>query len=78
MKRRRPGLWLLLGLCAALMFVVAGCGGDDESTAATTATETAGTTTGTSAGPAIKVGLVTDIGGLDDRSFNFLANKGLD
>ena len=29
-------------------------------------------------GPAIKIGLVTDIGGLDDRSFNFLANKGLE
>jgi basic membrane protein A len=27
---------------------------------------------------AFKVALVTDIGGLDDRSFNFLANKGLD
>ena len=26
---------------------------------------------------AFKVALVTDIGGLDDRSFNFLANKGL-
>ena len=36
------------------------------------------TTTARSAGPAIKVGLVTDIGGLDDRSFNFLANKGLE
>ena len=59
--------------------VVAGCGSDDDNTAgATTAAETAGTTTDTSAGPAIKVGLVTDIGGLDDRSFNFLANKGLD
>ena len=30
-----------------------------------------------SSGPKIKVGLVTDIGGLNDRSFNFLANKGL-
>jgi basic membrane protein A len=29
------------------------------------------------AGTAFKVALVTDIGGLDDRSFNFLANKGL-
>ena len=29
-------------------------------------------------GPSIKVGLVTDIGGLDDRSFNFLANQGLE
>ena len=28
-------------------------------------------------GDAFKVALVTDIGGLDDRSFNFLANKGL-
>jgi basic membrane protein A len=27
---------------------------------------------------AFKVALVTDIGGLDDRSFNFLANKGLE
>ena len=29
------------------------------------------------AGSAFKVALVTDIGGLDDRSFNFLANRGL-
>ena len=27
---------------------------------------------------AIKAGVVTDIGGLNDRSFNFLANKGLE
>jgi basic membrane protein A len=31
----------------------------------------------TSAASPLKVGLVTDIGGLNDRSFNFLANKGL-
>jgi basic membrane protein A and related proteins len=31
----------------------------------------------TEATPTFKVALVTDIGGLDDRSFNFLANKGL-
>ena len=31
----------------------------------------------TQAPAAFKVALVTDIGGLDDRSFNFLANKGL-
>jgi basic membrane protein A len=29
-------------------------------------------------GKKLKVGLVTDIGGLNDRSFNFLANKGLE
>jgi basic membrane protein A and related proteins len=70
---------MLLGLCAALLLALAGCGGDgNNSTGGTTASETAATTTEASAGPAIKVGLVTDIGGLDDRSFNFLANKGLD
>jgi basic membrane protein A len=62
-----------------LLVAVAGCGGDDNAvTTGTTATEAAGTTTDTSNGPAIKVGLVTDIGGLDDRSFNFLANLGLE
>jgi basic membrane protein A len=69
----------LLALLALL--ALAGCGGDDESTSggATTAAETGGgaTDTGEASGPSIKVGLVTDIGGLDDRSFNFLANKGL-
>jgi basic membrane protein A and related proteins len=70
---------MLLDLCAALLLALAGCGGDgNNSTGGTTASETAATTTEASAGPAIKVGLVTDIGGLDDRSFNFLANKGLD
>ena len=61
-----------------LLVAVAGCGGDDNAaTTGTTATEAAGTTADTtSKGPAIKVGLVTDIGGLDDRSFNFLANNG--
>jgi basic membrane protein A len=69
-----------LALLLALLAVVGGCGGDDESAGGgTTApqTDTAGTDTGEAAGPAIEVGLVTDIGGLDDRSFNFLANKGL-
>ncbi len=64
-------LLLLLGACG---------GGDDETSGgATTAPETAAATTGGggSAGEGIKIGLVTDIGGLDDRSFNFLANKGL-
>ena len=68
-------------LLLALAFAVAGCGGDDAdegAPAATTATETGGTDTddgGT--GTPLKVGLVTDVGGLDDRSFNFLANQGL-
>jgi basic membrane protein A len=76
---------LLLALLAALVLAAAGCGGDDDdgdgeagggTTAADTG-ETGGDTTGGGTGPAIRVGLVTDIGGLDDRSFNFLANQGL-
>ncbi len=63
-------------LLFVLVLALAGCSSDDES-ANTTAQEPATTTT-EAAGPALKVGLVTDIGGLDDRSFNFLANKGLE
>jgi basic membrane protein A len=69
---RRP---LLLTLFAVL--ALAGCGSDDGSETSTT-TEPPATTTTEAAGPALKVGIVTDIGGLDDRSFNFLANKGLE
>jgi basic membrane protein A len=65
-----PLLLLVLGLAA--------CGGDDEgASSGTTATEATGTTTA-GGGESIRVGLVTDIGGLDDRSFNFLANQGLE
>ena len=63
-------------LLAMLVLALAGCGSDDKG-AGTTAQETATTTTA-AAGPALKIGLITDIGGLDDRSFNFLANKGLE
>ena len=52
-----------------MLALVAGCGGDDDE-AATTATQT-------TAQKAIKVGLVTDIGQLNDRGFNALAYKGL-
>ena len=71
---------MLLALLALLGLV--GCGGDDSGEAANTSgsaiteTDDAGDTTST--GSALKVGLVTDIGGLDDRSFNFLASKGLE
>jgi basic membrane protein A len=62
-----------------VLTLLAGCGGGEEtSSTGTTATQTGGTTTAGSGGESIRVGLVTDIGGLDDRSFNFLANKGLE
>ena len=66
-------LWLLAALVATLALVAAGCGSDDEEGAATTPAATGDT----AAAEAISVGLVTDIGGLNDRGFNELANTGL-
>ena len=57
----------LLGVLVLL--VAAGCGGGKKSTATTT--------TGATGGSKIKVGLVTDIGGLNDRGFNHLSYVGL-
>jgi basic membrane protein A len=58
--------WLVrmtvFGVVLALAAVAAGCGGGDEG----------------GGGEGIRVGLVTDIGGLDDKSFNMLANQGLE
>jgi basic membrane protein A and related proteins len=62
--------FLLLALLAALALGVAACGDDDDSGG--------GGSTSTSEAKSIKAGVVTDIGGLNDRSFNFLANKGLE
>jgi basic membrane protein A len=61
----------VLALVLVAAFVV-GCGSDsnDNSSSSSNATSTP-------AGKQIKVGLVTDIGGLNDRSFNQLAYQGL-
>jgi basic membrane protein A len=59
----------------ALATVAAGCGGDDDEEAGETTPAATGDTGG--AEP-IKVGLVTDIGGLNDRGFNELANTGVE
>jgi basic membrane protein A len=64
----------LLGLLAA-MLAVAGCGSDNKSSSGS---GSSGASTSTPAAKKIKVGLVTDIGGLNDRSFNQLANAGLE
>jgi basic membrane protein A len=73
LSRRIAALIAALALVMGA-FVFAGCGEDEEEPA----------NGGGSAAqqeeekPAIKVGMVTDIGGLDDRSFNQLANEGLE
>jgi basic membrane protein A len=58
----------LLGVLVLL--VAAGCGGGGKKSAGTTTTVATG-------GSKIKVGLVTDIGGLNDRGFNHLSYVGL-
>jgi basic membrane protein A len=60
---------LLLVACCG--FVVA-CGDDEETNGTTGSQETA------EPEKKLRVGLVTDIGGLNDRSFNQLANEGLE
>jgi basic membrane protein A and related proteins len=61
---------MLVALLVLGMGVVAACGSDDETSS--------GSDSGSSTKQkTIKVGLVTDTGGLNDRSFNELAYKGL-
>ncbi|RKQ93804.1 nucleoside-binding protein [Solirubrobacter pauli] len=70
---RRPLHFIALLAMVCSLFVAA-CGSDEEEPAG------GGTPSAeeTPAKEAIKVGLVTDIGGLNDRSFNQLANEGLE
>jgi basic membrane protein A len=63
---------ILLALIAALALGIAACGDDDDDSGSN------GGGGGDSQAKSIKAGVVTDIGGLNDRSFNFLANKGLE
>jgi basic membrane protein A len=64
---------ILLALLAALALGVAACGGDDNTDSSSSDSGSKDTQA-----KSIKAGVVTDIGGLNDRSFNFLANKGLE
>jgi len=68
---RRTFRATLIALTLALAaFGVAACGSSNSSS-------TSSTSSTASSGKKIKVGLVTDIGGLNDRSFNHLADVGL-
>jgi basic membrane protein A and related proteins len=65
---------MLLALVAALMLSIAACGDDDDDSGG------GGGGGGDQAAEeqeSIKAGVVTDIGGLNDRSFNALANAGI-
>jgi len=64
-------IWIPVAV-AALALAAAGCGSDDESAPATT-----GSATTTTTAPKLKVGLITDIGQLNDDGFNELAYNGL-
>src|SRR3954466_12246890 len=65
---------IALAGCAALALAVAACGSSNDNS---TSSSSSGSSTTASKGKPIKVGLVTDIGGLNDRSFNHLAYVGL-
>ena len=69
----------LLIVLAAFGLLVAACGGDDEpGTTTTQATAEAPAATEAPQGEPIKIGLVYDIGGRGDQSFNDAAAAGLD
>ena len=65
---KRTFLTALLALIAALALGLTACGSDDDGGG--------GGGDAAEGGEAVKAGVVTDIGGLNDRSFNALANKG--
>jgi len=83
MNQKRWMPWVgAVCLVVALAVVVAGCGGGGGSNSSSNGGNSGtsagtGTTGGSATGKKIKVGLVTDIGGLNDRSFNHLAYVGL-
>jgi basic membrane protein A and related proteins len=69
MPARRRWSVALAGIGIALAALVAGCGGSSSSN------DASGTSTQDASG--IKVAVITDIGGLNDKGFNALAYKGL-
>jgi basic membrane protein A len=68
---------LFAAFVLVLGVVAAGCGGDDSSSDNGTGSSSSSSSSSSDQKP-VKVGLVTDIGGLNDRSFNQLANEGVE
>ena len=73
MKRLFRGRWLVGVAAVAVVAVAAGCG----SSGSGGGSSAGGSSPASSSAPQVKIGLVTDIGGLNDRSFNHLAYLGL-
>src|SRR2546425_4394095 len=65
---------MALAGCAALALGVAACGSSNDNKSSSTSSTSS---SAPAKGKPIKVGLVTDIGGLNDKSFNHLAYVGL-
>jgi basic membrane protein A and related proteins len=63
----------LFAILLSLALILVGCG--TKTSAPTSSTSNSGSDTKK---PEFKVALVTDVGGLNDKSFNYLANKGLE
>jgi basic membrane protein A len=68
---------LVLAMLAALALGVAACGDDDDDGGNGGGGGGGASTSEEQTAESIKAGVVTDIGGLNDRSFNALANKGI-
>ena len=76
MTRRIRGYGLVAITSAVLAGLLAACGSSTSTTPSTTSGAGASTTS-TTAASGFKVGLVTDIGGLNDHGFNHLSYEGL-
>src|SRR4051794_21789390 len=70
------GLMALLVALLALTVGLSACGSDDETSSSGTS-KSSSTSSGDSGGKKLKIAMVTDIGGLNDRSFNASAYQGL-
>jgi len=70
---RRPGRLAWVAIIATVAVAATACGSSGSSSSSSAA----GGSGGSSSAPSISIGLVTDIGGLNDRSFNHLAFVGL-
>ncbi|HVJ47793.1 BMP family ABC transporter substrate-binding protein [Desulfitobacterium sp.] len=69
---KKPYLIKLFAVILSCALILAGCGTAATAPAANTPTDSA------KKNPNFKVALVTDVGGLNDKSFNALANKGVE